>query len=246
MRDYSIYKFTFIERIKYMLIAVSGIAVISYIFYRSMVLFIMLLPLSLFYPGFIKNKLIRKRKQKLESEFKEALLVVSALLSAGYSLENAVKESIAELKLLYDKPTFIIPEFEYINHLIYMNIPAEKAFEDFGERSGADDIRNFAKVLKIGKRSGGELVSVINHTASVISDKIRIKEEIITMTSAKRYEQRIMNLFPVFIVLYIDSSSPGFFNLMYSSIFGKAVMTACLAVYLFAYCLSDRLLNIEV
>ena len=98
-----------------MLIAVSGIAVISYIFYRSMVLFIMLLPLSLFYPGFIKNKLIRKRKQKLESEFKEALLVVSALLSAGYSLENAVKESIAELKLLYDKPTFIIPEFEYIN-----------------------------------------------------------------------------------------------------------------------------------
>lgn len=171
---------------------------------------------------------------------------MTSLLSAGYSLENTVKESINELKLLYVKPTYIIPEFEYMNHLIFMNIPVEKVFEDFGERSGVDDIKNFARVLKAGKRSGGGLVPIISHTASVISDKIRIKEEIYTMTSAKRYEQKIMNLFPIFIVLYIDSTSPGFFNLMYSTLIGRAVMTVCLIIYLFAYYLSGKLLDIEL
>lgn len=246
MKDYNIYKFSLSERFKYILTAVFASAVISYIFYRSIVFFVVLLPFSFFYPKFITEKLIKKRKQRLGGEFKEALLIMTSLLSAGYSLENTVKESINELKLLYVKPTYIIPEFEYMNHLIFMNIPVEKVFEDFGERSGVDDIKNFARVLKAGKRSGGGLVPIISHTASVISDKIRIKEEIYTMTSAKRYEQKIMNLFPIFIVLYIDSTSPGFFNLMYSTLIGRAVMTVCLIIYLFAYYLSGKLLDIEL
>jgi hypothetical protein len=55
-----------------------------------------------------------------------------------------------------------------------------------------------------------------------------------------------MNLFPIFIVLYIDSTSPGFFNLMYSTLIGRAVMTVCLIIYLFAYYLSGKLLDIEL
>ena len=127
-----------------------------------------------------------------------------------------------------------------------MRIPIEKAFEELGEKSHIEDIKNFARVLKIAKRSGGELVSIINHTANIIHDKIRIKEEIVTLTAAKRFEQKIMNLFPIFIILYIDSTSPGFFTLMYTTFIGKAAMTLCLLLYIFAIYISDRLLNIEV
>jgi len=127
-----------------------------------------------------------------------------------------------------------------------MNIPIEKAFEDFGERSKIDDIRNFARVLKIAKRSGGELISIINHTSGVINDKIRIKEEILTLTAAKRFEQKIMNLFPFAIVLYIDTSSPGFFRVMYSTIPGVVMMSVCLIGYVFAIYMTSKILSIEV
>ncbi|MDO4787867.1 MAG: type II secretion system F family protein [Johnsonella sp.] len=246
MTDYSIYHYSVPERMKYISVAFAAEAVISYVFYRSILIFLILAPFSLLYPELIKKNLIQKRRKRLEAEFKEGIWILSSLLSAGYSIENAVEESVSELRLLYGKKVCIISEFEYISHRIRMNIPVEKAFEEFGERSGSEDIRNFARVIKIAKRSGGELVSVIAHTASVISDKIRIKEEILTMTTAKRYEQKIMNLLPVLIVIYVDASSPGFFDLMYTSFIGRIMMSVCLGAYLFALYLSGRILNIEV
>ena len=246
MKDYDVYNYSLLEWCKYTGIAFLYIIVISYVFYRNIYVFLFLSPFSLLYPKFKKKSLIQKRKKTLEAEFKEAILVLASLLSAGFSIENAVKEAVIELRLLYDKEVLIIKEFEYIQHRIYMKIPVEKAFEELGEKSRVEDIKNFARVLKLAKRSGGELVSIINHTANIIHDKIRIKEEIITMTAAKRFEQKIMNLFPIFIILYVDSTSPGFFTVMYTTFIGKAAMSICLLLYIFAMYISDRLLNIEV
>ena len=244
--DYNSYRFSVLEWLKYSLLAVLAVAIGSYIFYKSIIIFSCLFPFCFLYPILKRKELIAAKKRRLVVEFKEAIMILSSLLNAGYSLENSVKEALVELRLLYVKDNLIIKEFEYINQLIYMNISVERAFDDLAYRSHSEDIRSFAKVLRIAKRSGGELESIIAHTVGVIGDKVRIKEEIITMTTAKRFEQNVMNIFPLFIVLYIDISSPGFFNIMYTTIIGRACMSIGLIVYLFAIYISKRLLNIEV
>ena len=244
--DYNSYRFSVSEWLKYSLLAVLAAAIGSYIFYKSIIIFSCLFPFCFLYPNLKRKELIAAKKRRLVVEFKEAIMILSSLLNAGYSLENSVKEALVELRLLYVKDNLIIKEFEYINQLIYMNISVERAFDDLAYRSHSEDIRSFAKVLRIAKRSGGELESIIAHTVGVIGDKVRIKEEIITMTTAKRFEQNVMNIFPLFIVLYIDISSPGFFNIMYTTIIGRVCMSIGLIVYLFAIYISKRLLNIEV
>lgn len=244
--DYNSYRFSVLEWLKYSLLAVLAAAIGSYIFYKSIIIFSCLLPFCFLYPNLKRKELIAAKKRRLVVEFKEAIMILSSLLNAGYSLENSVKEALVELRLLYVKDNLIIKEFEYINQLIYMNISVERAFDDLAYRSHSEDIRSFAKVLRIAKRSGGELESIIAHTVGVIGDKVRIKEEIITMTTAKRFEQNVMNIFPLFIVLYIDISSPEFFNIMYTTIIGRVCMSIGLIVYLFAIYISKRLLNIEV
>ena len=62
----------------------------------------------------------------------------------------------------------------------------------------------------------------------------------------KQFEQRIMNLMPYLIVLYVDLSSPGFFSQMYETAVGRVVMTGCLVVYLLAWRVSGKILQIEV
>lgn len=244
--DYNSYRFSVLEWLKYSFLAVLAVAIGSYIFYKSIIIFSCLFPFCFLYPNLKRKELIAAKKHRLVVEFKEAIMILSSLLNAGYSLENSVKEALVELRLLYAKDNLIIKEFEYINQLIYMNISVERAFDDLAYRSHSEDIRSFAKVLRIAKRSGGELESIIAHTVGVIGDKVRIKEEIITMTTSKRFEQNVMNIFPLFIVLYIDISSPGFFNIMYTTIIGRACMSIGLIVYLFAIYISKRLLNIEV
>lgn len=76
------------------------------------------------------------------------------------------------------------------------------------------------RVFAAAKRSGGELTDIISQTAGIIRDKIQVQEEIHTMTAARVFEQKIMNGIPFGIILYIDLTSPGFFQTMYHTWLG--------------------------
>ena len=48
------------------------------------------------------------------------------------------------------------------------------------------------------------------------------------------------------IVLYIDLTSPGFFDIMYRTMAGRLVMSGCLAVYGISLLLARRILQVEI
>lgn len=221
-------------------------ALISYTFYRSWAVFFLLLPLGMSYPVFRRKALRERRMFRLNQEFKEGILILAANLSAGYSIENALVNSSQELDMLYGKEGMINAEFLGMSRQIQMNRTVEQVFFEFAQRSGLEDVRNFAQVFKAAKRSGGDLVGIINHTAGVIRDKNQVVEEIANMTAAKKLEQKVMNLIPFFLIFYIDQASPGFFGMMYETAVGRLLMTVCLGVYGIAYWLSKRILDIPV
>ena len=211
-----------------------------------MILFLVIAPAAFLVPYFMKDRLREKRQRTLLLQFREALTVLSGTLGAGYSLENALEESTHELRMIYSDDALIVREFEHLTYLSSMNVPVEKAMDDLAERSGLDDVRNFARVLRLAKRSGGELVSILTHTTDTISDRIQVREDILTLTASRRFEQHIMNLMPALIILYVDLSSPGFFTIMYTTMTGRIVMTVCLVIWGIAMRLSAKIMNIEV
>ena len=90
------------------------------------------------------------------------------------------------------------------------------------------------------------MTGIIEKTISVISQKVDVEKEIDVLISAKRMEARIMNLVPFFIIFYISLTSPGFFSPLYHNLFGIILMTVCMGVYMFAFFLSERIVNIDV
>ncbi len=220
--------------------------VLAFTFYRSITAFLLMIPVGLAYPVYERSRLKKQRLQVLADQFKESMVVLSGALSAGYSVENALSVSCEELGLLYGKDGMIVQEFTYIIQQMHTNRAVEWLFQDFAERSGNEDIQNFAEVFVAAKRSGGNLSEIMRHTAEVIRDKMQVKEEIRTMTASRQFEQKIMNLIPFFIVLYVDCSSPGFFSQMYETMMGRILMSICLFVYVISFYLGRRILNIEV
>ena len=221
--------------------AAAGTAVCAataYVFYRSIAAFLIFLPLGILYPLIKRKELAARRK--------EALLILSSSLGAGYSVENAFAASLRELEELYGAEGMITVEFAYISYQLRMNRTIETLLAEFAARSGLEEIKNFAEIFAVSKRSRGELVSVVDHTVHVISDRLQVREEILTMTAEKQFEQKIMNLVPYFIVFYIEFSSPGFFSQMYVTTAGRVVMTGCLIVYVTACFMALKILNIEL
>jgi len=218
----------------------------AYVFYRSIAAFLLFLPMVFIFPIIRKREQKEKRLQQLNLEFKEGILLLASFLSAGYSVENAFSASVKELVLLYGEEGIVSKEFTHIESQIRMNRSVEQALSEFAGRSGLDDVKNFAEVFAAAKRSGGELVPIISHTADVIRDKVQVRQEILTMIASKQFEQRIMSMIPFFIVLYIDMTSPGFFNIMYSTGIGRILMTLCLVIYITAIAIARLIMKIEV
>ena len=126
------------------------------------------------------------------------------------------------------------------------NVQLEHALSNLADRSGVQDIRDFADIFQIAKRGGGDMRGIIANTADIIGDKQEIRREIETVVSEKRLEQQIMRYIPFFIIFYISLTTKGYFESLYHNLAGWILMTGSLAVYVVACRLSDKILNIDV
>ena len=167
-----------------------------------------------------KRKRQEQQKETLLLQFRDAMQSVAAALQAGYSMENAWRESEKEMTELYGQDGIFVGELHQINQAVGMNQPIEKLLYEFALRSDCEDIQNFSDVFLFAKRSGGDFHKIIATTIEHISDKIEMEREVQTVISAKKMEQKIMNVIPVFIILYLNLTSGEFLAPLYGNIFG--------------------------
>lgn len=245
--DYDLYKMEAKEKLICILTASIVIFTGGYIFYRSIALSLLLTPLALFYPRFRTKDIVRKRKVELNLQFREALYSIASSLSAGKSIEAALKDALKELSIQYsDAETYILVELRQINKRLEMNETIEEALAEFAVRSHLEDIVNFTDVFTICKRTGGNLVQVVKNTAEIISEKIDIKHEINVLLIEKRLEYKVLNLMPVFIVLMLSASAEEFMSPVFTEPLGRAAMTLSLMLFTAAYFVSRQIMDIEV
>ncbi len=245
-QNYEEYHFTKKEALKYAAQSTVVCASIDYLFYQNWILLLLAVPITAFYLKRKKKQLIRDRKRNLNYQFKDALSALSVAVQAGYSVENAVSACARDLERIYRKDDDIMKELHYIESQQRVSVPVEELFLDFGERCRVEDIENFASVFYTAKRTGGDLDQVIRKVARMLGDKVDVKKEIEATLAAKKSEQMIMSLMPAGIILYLQMTSPGFLSILYGNPFGICAMSICLGIYITAYWLGRRIVDIEV
>lgn len=244
--DYNDYVFSKSEIAEHFILGGAFMAMVSYLFYDSIFAWFWLMIIVVFSLKQKKEQLCLKRKMCLEKEFRDVILSVSSNLQAGYSIENAFGEAYRDIVLLYGKKSVMAGELELMLRRLENNELLEDILSNLSKRSGVDDIKNFADIFHIAKRSGGDLRAIIANTAGIINDKQEVRREIDTVITEKKMELTIMRFIPFFIIYYISLTTKGYFECLYHNIFGWLLMTVALAVYLIACNLADKILNIDV
>ncbi|WP_235822692.1 type II secretion system F family protein [Cytobacillus massiliigabonensis] len=246
--DYSAYHLSLKEYLFYMITSMVVLFLVGYLFYESIIASMIVAAVGFYYPRIQRKSLLEKRKEKLAVQFKEAIASLSSSLAAGRSIENSFREVVSDLKLLYPDPnTHIIREFEIINRRVENGETIERAVQDFAIRSDLEDIINFSDIFITCKRTGGNLVEVIRRTADVISEKIDIQQEVQVMVAQKKFESRILSVMPIVMIALLKYSSGDYLAPLYEwGSIGPIVMTFCLALLVFSFWLSQRIMNIKV
>ena len=235
MTDYRIYRYSRRELIGNTAVYLALDGMISYLFFRSWIAFFLLFPGILFFLRDRKKQMLEKRKIRLQNQFLTGMQLVCTSLQAGYAVENAFREALPELEKIYDQDAFILQEFYFLVKQIGLNRTVEALLMDLGNRSGVEDIRNFAEVFSTAKRTGGDLIAITRNTVSSIQQKQETQQEIETSLSGKVMERNMMSAIPLFMIGYVEMTSPGFLDAMYHNAAGITVMSVCLLIYGIAF-----------
>lgn len=219
---------------------------VIYLFYGSALPALFLIPLWGVYMKQWAEDMTSKKEAEFRNQFRDCIQAMSAALKAGYSAENAIRETKRDIAPMYSPDKRIMKELRLMVHQIEMNRPVGQVLEEFSERAGQEDVENFVHVFNAAKKSGGDSISMIRRAVRVISEKIDTEKEIQTMLASKKLEFDIMCAVPLVIILYMKMTFGGFLDALYDNAAGAAVMTICLILYTGAYLLGRKLIRIEV
>ena len=128
---------------------------VSWLFYQSWWAFLALVPA---FPLFLKYRMKeaeRMRRQQMKYQFIDGMAALYSSLSAGNSLEISFRNARKDLEIYGQGHAMIQQEFTRICQQMDKNIPLETSLADMAKRSGDEDIRQFAEILILAKRSGG-------------------------------------------------------------------------------------------
>lgn len=243
---YDKYSMSFKEYMLYGTQAIIMICLFGYFFYRSLIITVFAFPLIIVLMKIKETELINKRKVLLQIQFKDVLVSVNSSIKAGYSLENAFCESLKDVSRFYGEDSVIAKEILNIKNGLSNNRSLTSLLYELGKRSDTEDIKDFAEVLSIGKKTGGNIGEILDSYIRVAEEKVSVLEEIETIISAKKYEQKIMNGVPFFIIFYIELTTKGFFNCLYHGLPGRIIMTICLFLYLLSIYMSAKIVRIKI
>ncbi|MBQ9513103.1 MAG: type II secretion system F family protein [Lachnospiraceae bacterium] len=225
---------------------VGVVILFGYFFYRSVIACVILSPILLPYYVMEKRKKNRRNAAILGQQFKDAVMAVATAMRAGYAVENAFLAAEEDMRLLYGKGSLIVTELHRISAGLGNNVVLETLLNDFANRSHNEDIREFAEVFQVAKRSGGNMTQILMRTAIVIGARLDVEKEIDVLLSAKKMEAKIMEVVPFFIVFYVGITSRGFFDPLYHNPFGILMMSGCLILYLIAYLMLEKIIDIRI
>ena len=197
------------------------------------------------YPTYKRNE-ERKKKQLMLVQFKDLLYSISASLSLGRNMKQALEESMDFWGNTYDEKDLIVIEVHrMLKEMKETNAQDVKVLRDFSDRWGIADITDFVNVYESLRVTGGDMTGAVSRAASVIGDKITMEKELNTAMSEKLAEGRIVGAAPFIMTAAMKLFSPAYMRPVYETGTGMAVALMSLALSVAAILMIERINRID-
>ncbi len=194
-----------------------------------------------------KEGVYKKHQQELLSQFRDLLYSISASVSSGRNMAEALKEAKTFCGASYEKTDYIMIELDHMTAMLENgNATDTEVLYDFAGRSGLGDIEDFAGVYENCKISGANLKQAINSAVQLIGDKIELEGELKTLLSQKIFEGRIIGISPFIIMLMIRLTAPDYIKPMTESTQGLVITTIAVALMFMSALMTERINKIEI
>jgi tight adherence protein B len=158
--------------------------------------------LTPFVPYFYIHRAARRRVNKFEELFPDAVSLIARALRAGHAFTATLTMVADEI----DEP--IKSEFRGLYEQHQYGLPLTQVFRTFAARVPLLDVRFFCTAVLMHRETGGNLAEVLDNLATVMRDRFRMRRQLKVLTAQGRMTGWILGLLPVILGIALFIINP--------------------------------------
>jgi len=178
--------------------------------------------------------------KKFNAGLPDSIDLLSRALRAGHSVASAI-EVVSEQG---QEP--VASEFGEVFRAQNFGLPFRDAMLQLADRVPSSDLRFLVTAMMVQKETGGNLTEILDRTAHVIRERLRIQGEIRTKTAQGRLTGAILALLPIVLGVIINFIDPGYGRPLFTDPLGKKMLYAGMGLISLGAFMIHRIVKIEV
>lgn len=171
-----------------------------------------------FFPSVYTKMLIIGNKRKFDDQLIDALMIMASSFRGGLSLIQAV-EAVTE-----EMPDPINQEFSTVLGENKMGVSLDESLNHLYNRMPSSALQQVITAILLARETGGNLPVIFSRIVGTIREHRKIQGQIETLTLQGKIQGVVMSLLPVAFFFIIYSTNPVFFNHMFKSEMGRALL----------------------
>lgn len=177
-------------------------------------------------PEKVVEHLVSKNIDKFNSQLIQALRRMSSIMRSGGSLKQALK-GVSDSNSISQ-----VVRYEFRKVLIDMEygLSIEEAFFKLYERTGSKDIQFLAVAIEVQRQLGGNIAQIIDSIAQNISNRELMQSDVKATLAQINATSNILSIMPFALCGIVIMINPGYFSVLFGSLFGKTIVLACLCL----------------
>jgi tight adherence protein B len=188
--------------------------------------------------------ILRFQKQQRFREFNrhlpEAIDLMSRALRAGHSLTAAI-EIVGE-----ECPDPVREEFREVYRQQNFGLPVRDALVQLAKRMPQPELGFVVTAMMLQRETGGNLVEVLDRTAGVIRDRLRIQGEIRIYTAQGRLTGWILSALPIAMFFLLTAVNRGYTRVLVEDPFGRKLVYTGLALMIVGGLVIRKIVDVKV
>ena len=201
---------------------------------------LVLLPMVYLAPSFWMRRARRERVEKIEQQLDGWLLMLATMLKATGSLGEAIR---ATGDLAHGP---IGEEIDLVLKEIRLGASLDQALTAMAARVNSRVVTSHIATLLVGRTTGGELPALLEQSAASLREMARLEGVVRTQTAQGKAQLMVLVGAPMVIVAAFRMVEPTFFDPLFDTVIGNAVMVTAIALWVGALIWARKVLDVDL
>ena len=181
-----------------------------------------------------------KRLALLGKQLSDALNILCNALRVGQSVQTAMKNVADEM----EEP--ISREFMRVYRETQYGMTLEASLNGLVKRTKNPDLELMCSAILIQRQIGGNLAQILQNISDTINQRIQMRGEVKTLTSAGRMSGYIIGALPGIIILILMFINPGYIDMFFSTQSGRIMLGISVVLEVIGFLFVRKIVNIKM